>query len=103
VGFVKKLGSNGTGNSSPPTSAPFCDFPSHCARGKPLPLSWATQTFSAPYLKTGIYHPEWHLTRDGQREAFDREHPVATNKVIYVTDVKVGSEQATYETVLPIP
>ena len=56
-----------------------------------------------PYLKTGIYHPEWHLTRDGQREAFDREHPVATNKLIYVTDVKVGSERATYETVLPRP
>ena len=35
-----------------------------------------------PYLKTGIYHPEWHLKKDGAWEAFDKERAVATNKVI---------------------
>lgn len=55
-----------------------------------------------PYLKTGIYHPEWHLDKPGKREAFDREHAVATNKVIYVTDVKVGNERARREDVAPV-
>lgn len=54
-----------------------------------------------PYLKTGIYHPEWHMEKDGKREAFDREIPVATNKVVYITDVKVGSAQARYDDVVP--
>ena len=56
-----------------------------------------------PYLKTGIYHPEWHLDKDGKREAFDKEKPVATNKVIYVTDVKIGNEHAKYEAVAQKP
>ncbi|MGA2496292.1 MAG: polysaccharide lyase [Tepidisphaeraceae bacterium] len=56
-----------------------------------------------PYLKTGIYHPEWHLDKDGKREAFDKEKPVATNKVIYVTDVKIGNENAKLEDVAPKP
>lgn len=56
-----------------------------------------------PYLKTGIYHPEWHLDKDAKREAFEKEHPMATNKVIFVTDVKVGSERATYADVSPTP
>lgn len=54
-----------------------------------------------PYLKTGIYHPEWHLDKDGRREAFDKETPVATNKVIYVTDIKIGNERAKFEDVAP--
>jgi hypothetical protein len=54
-----------------------------------------------PYLKTGIYRPEWHLDKDGKREAFEKEKPVATNKVIYITDVKIGSEQAKYGDVAP--
>ena len=56
-----------------------------------------------PYLKTGIYHPEWHLDKDGKREAFDKEQAVATNKVIYITDVKIGSERAKYADVAPAP
>jgi hypothetical protein len=56
-----------------------------------------------PYLKTGIYHPEWHLGTDRKREAFGAETPVATSKVIFVTDVKVGSERATYADVSPTP
>lgn len=54
-----------------------------------------------PYLKTGIYHPEWHLNKDGRREAFEKEIPVATNKVIYVTDIKIGNERAKFEDVAP--
>ncbi len=54
-----------------------------------------------PYLKTGIYHPEWHLDKDAKRTAFEKEMPVATNKIIYVTDVKIGSERARYEDVAP--
>ena len=54
-----------------------------------------------PYLKTGIYHPEWHLDKDGAREAFDKENPVATNKVIYATDIKVGNEHARFEDIAP--
>ncbi len=56
-----------------------------------------------PYLKTGIYRPEWHLDTDRKREAFGAETPVATSKVIFVTDVKVGSERATYADVSPTP
>ncbi|HPA16297.1 MAG TPA: polysaccharide lyase [Verrucomicrobiae bacterium] len=56
-----------------------------------------------PYLKTGIYHPEWHTDTGDKRAAFDREDAVATNKVIYVTDVKVGGERARYEDVAPGP
>ena len=56
-----------------------------------------------PYLKTGIYHPEWHIDKDGKKEAFEREWAVATNKVIFVTDVKVGSDRAKYEDVAPAP
>ena len=37
-----------------------------------------------PYLKTGIYHPEWH-----------------PNKVIYSTDIKIGGERARCEDVAP--
>ena len=54
-----------------------------------------------PYLKTGIYHPEWHLDKAGKREAFEKETPAATNKTIYVTDVKIGGERARYEDVAP--
>jgi hypothetical protein len=54
-----------------------------------------------PYLKTGIYHPEWNLSTKGKREAFERERPAATNKVIFVTDIKIGDARARYEDVAP--
>jgi len=54
-----------------------------------------------PYLKTGIYRPEWHLDKEGKREAFEQEQPLAKTKVVYVTDVKVGGEQATRTDVAP--
>lgn len=54
-----------------------------------------------PYLKTGLYHPEWNLTQEGRRKAFENESPAATNKVVYVTDVSIGNERATYGDVAP--
>lgn len=49
-----------------------------------------------PYLKTGIYHPQWHLDTDAKRRAFAAQKPADIKRVIYVTDVKVGSERADF-------
>ncbi len=54
-----------------------------------------------PYLKTGIYHPEWHVEKPETKARFDADKPVATHKVVYVTDVKVGGPAAQYEDVVP--
>ena len=54
-----------------------------------------------PYLKTGIYHPEWNVAKAGVKERFDAEKPVATHKIVYVTDLKVGGANAKYEDVAP--
>lgn len=54
-----------------------------------------------PYLKTGIYHPEWHLEKPETQARFAAEQPVATHKLVYVTDVKVGGPGAKYEDVAP--
>ncbi len=54
-----------------------------------------------PYLKTGIYHPEWHFDKEGKDEAFNKENPVATNKIIYATEIKIGGERAGFEDVAP--
>jgi hypothetical protein len=54
-----------------------------------------------PYLKTGIYHPEWHLDKEGKREAFEKQNPIATTKVIYATEIKIGDKCARYEDVAP--
>jgi hypothetical protein len=54
-----------------------------------------------PYLKTGIYHPEWNLKDERKRLAFEQEKPVADRKEIYVTDLKVGRGDAGYAGVAP--
>ena len=54
-----------------------------------------------PYLKTGIYRPEWHLDNERKKAAFAQETPVAKSKTIYVTDVKIGDARATYEMIEP--
>jgi hypothetical protein len=54
-----------------------------------------------PYLKTGLYRPEWHTDTAEKRARFDRETPAATNKVVYVADVKVGDARARYDDVAP--
>ncbi len=56
-----------------------------------------------PYLKTGIYHPEWNLSTEAKQAAFAAEKPVATLKVIYATDFKMGGAEATYADVAPKP
>lgn len=54
-----------------------------------------------PYLKTGVYHPEWHTDTPKKLAAFEQEQTAIKKKDIYVTDVKVGSEKARYEDVAP--
>jgi len=54
-----------------------------------------------PYLKTGIYRPEWNVDKPGARERFDAEVPAATRKIVYVTDLKVGDARATFGDVAP--
>jgi hypothetical protein len=54
-----------------------------------------------PYLKTGIYHPEWNIAKAGGKERFDAEKPVAPHKVVYITDLKIGDARAKYEDVVP--
>ncbi len=50
-----------------------------------------------PYLKTGIYHPEWHLNSDGRKKRYGAEISGVTKKEAYVAKVVVGSKDATYE------
>lgn len=54
-----------------------------------------------PYLKTGIYHPEWHLDTESKRSAFEKEQTEAVSKVVYVTNCKIGDERARYDDVAP--
>lgn len=54
-----------------------------------------------PYLKTGIYHPEWHLDTERKRAAFELERPVALRKIVYLAEVKVGSERACFADMAP--
>ena len=49
-----------------------------------------------PYLKTGIYRPEWRSENFDRATAQDHERPVASEKVVYVTDLKVGNKEAGY-------
>jgi hypothetical protein len=54
-----------------------------------------------PYLKTGIYHPEWNTAKPGREEKFNADQPVATHKITYVTDCKIGGANAKYEDIAP--
>lgn len=54
-----------------------------------------------PYLKTGIYHPEWNLNQPRKRKAFDQEVSPPKGKTIYVSQLTVGSEAASYDDVAP--
>lgn len=54
-----------------------------------------------PYLKTGIYHPEWNTAKEGRLERFNADKPVATHKITYVTDLKIGGPTATYDDIAP--
>ena len=50
-----------------------------------------------PYLKTGIYHPEWNLKSEPHKERFLAEIPGIEKKEIYVSDVVVGSDKASFD------
>jgi hypothetical protein len=54
-----------------------------------------------PYLKTGIYRPEWNPDSPEKRARFDAVVTAATGKVVYVADVKIGDARARYEDVAP--
>jgi len=46
-----------------------------------------------PYVKTGIYHPEWNLNTDRKRQAFAQDKPQSFLKTLYVTDFKMGDHR----------
>jgi hypothetical protein len=50
-----------------------------------------------PYLKTGIYRPEWHVNTVEKLRAFEKEQAILTHKTIYVMDTKMGSQNARLE------
>ncbi len=50
-----------------------------------------------PYLKTGIHHPEWNLKLDQHKKRFQAEIPGIEKKEIFVSDVIVGSDEATFD------
>lgn len=54
-----------------------------------------------PYLKTGIYRPEWKAKPDAAPTSADQKPPQVAKKVVYVADVKIGNENAKYEDVVP--
>ena len=54
-----------------------------------------------PYLKTGIYHPEWKVQDDAQREKFNNLPATVNRKIVYVTDLKIGDERAKFDDVAP--
>ena len=50
-----------------------------------------------PYLKTGVYHPEWNLSDERKTEAFAAEENAVTRKRIYVSELLVGDDSANFE------
>jgi hypothetical protein len=50
-----------------------------------------------PYLKTGIYHPEWHTDTPEKLRRFQNEQTPVKRKVIYLSELKVGGPQAGLE------
>lgn len=51
-----------------------------------------------PYFKTGIYHPTW---KTKNADNFAKQEPGLKERVIYVGDIKLGNERATYDDVAP--
>lgn len=50
-----------------------------------------------PYLKTGIYHPEWNLSTERKKLSFEAEKTPVSLKEISVAKIAVGNESATLE------
>lgn len=55
----------------------------------------------SPYFKTGIYHPNWNLKNEERRVAFSNPSVKEKTRTLFVTDVKVGGENARYEDIVP--
>ncbi len=54
-----------------------------------------------PYFKTGIYHPAWKPSRQDKTKKVDEKKPAVSERVVYVTDIKIGGEKATYHDIAP--
>ncbi|WP_264448417.1 polysaccharide lyase [Bacillus cereus] len=54
------------------------------------PNAYATRA-RTPYLKTGIYHPHWNP------KYFELEAGPVKERKIFIADVKIGNERATYQ------
>lgn len=54
-----------------------------------------------PYLKTGIYRPEWKAKPDTAPPSAAHKPAQVAKKVVYVADVKIGNQNAQYEDVVP--
>ena len=50
-----------------------------------------------PYLKTGIYHPEWNLNSPEREARYSREIPGIEQKQTLVSHLVVGSEKTSFE------
>ena len=50
-----------------------------------------------PYLKTGIYHPEWNLKTEERRNRYNAEKSPVAGKEIYISNLVVARADATYE------
>jgi len=53
-----------------------------------------------PYLKTGIYHPEWNL-KNRDQQWFDANKGTALSKTVYVADFRMADGRARYEDMVP--
>ena len=54
-----------------------------------------------PYIKTGIYHPEWNTNTDEKRKKFEEEKPQSLLKTIYVTAFRMGDGRQSFEEMNP--
>ncbi|MGB0991218.1 MAG: polysaccharide lyase [Akkermansiaceae bacterium] len=50
-----------------------------------------------PYLKTGIYHPEWYFNKPRKKELFEKDKNPVKKKETYVAKIIVGNEKASFE------
>lgn len=72
--------------------------------GKQVLTTKGANTYSTkpitPCFKTGLYHPAW---KKKNADKFNEATTTVVERVIYVADIKIGSEKATYTDVAPKP
>lgn len=62
------------------------------------PTTYKPGHLRTPYWKIGIYHPNWRTRNEAK---FNSPKSTVKERVIYIDDVKMGDEHATYEDVAP--